>query len=215
MLQRDAIDLFSRLDIDGIELTLGKTDTAPAIKEEHKEYLRTLKQVSIHAPFKLMYEDTPEIRQLIVDINTLYHSINAKNIVIHPNQIDDYCLFAGMAYSTENLTPRAKTTIEDYAEVLQRFPQAGLTLDVGHAISHGPQELEQLIQRFGNRIVQIHFHDYKNGEDHVPFCQTDNPAKYSAVKQFGVPVVIEQNFPTLDMECLKREIDCVRNYFSK
>ena len=187
----------------------------PNISADKKAYLRSLRHVSIHAPFALSYTDTWETREIIQLIAELYHSVRAKNIVVHPNQIEDYRLFTGMAYSTENLTPHTSMTVDDYGAVLEQFPEAGLTLDVGHAFAHGPQELEQLIARFGQRVVQIHFHDCRNGNDHIPFCQTDNPAKYATVKKFDVPVVIEQNFSTLDHNLLRREIDCVREYFSK
>lgn len=214
-LQYRCINAFQKLDIDGIELTLGRTTWVPRINEEHRAYLKTLKHVSIHSPFGLAYIDNWDIKEHITLLKELYDSIGAKNIVVHPDQIEDYKLFAGMQYSTENLPPRKYVPHEEFDTLFTQFPELKLTLDVGHALRKSPEELEQLITKYKDKVVQIHFHDFRSGEDHQPFHTTDNPAKYAAVKQFSVPIVIEQKHSTFDMDFLKREIDFVRDYFNK
>lgn len=214
-LQYRCIEAFQKLDIDGIELTLGRTTLVPRINEEHRAYLKSLKHVSIHTPFGTAYTDTGDVKELITLLKELYDSICAKNIVIHPNQIEDYKLFAGMQYSTENLPPRKYVPHEKFDTLFNQFPELKLTLDVGHALWKSPEELEQLITKYKDKVVQVHFHDFRSREDHQPFHTTDNPAKYSAVKQFNVPIVIEEKHPTLNIDFLRREIDFVRDYFSR
>lgn len=242
------IDIIKKLEVDGIELTLGKGLERFNISEENVAYLRSLKRVSIHTPFDGKYEHTYESQKLIENLKEVYNRIDAKNIIIHPYQIEDYKLFEGMAYSTENMSKlkkfpmksneeltknypgtkllsltiyslddvkkTQKLPIELYEELFKKYEELKLTFDVGHALAHGKHELDAILNKFSDKIIQVHFHDMRYGEDHQQFYCTENPKKYERVKTLNVPIVIEEVFKKLDLDEVKKEIDCVRNYFN-
>ncbi len=241
------LDIAKKLDIDGIELTLGRSNEFN-VSGENIAYLNSLKRVSIHTPFDGKYEHTNESKKSIEHLKEVYTKVNAKNIIIHPYQIEDYKLFEGMVYSTENMSmlkrfPKMsndelskrypgtkllsltayslddvkktqKLPIELYEELFKKYNKLKLTFDVGHALAHGKQELETLLDKFFDKIVQVHFHDNKNGDDHRQFYNTDDPKKYECIKALNTPIVIEEVFQKLDLDEVKKEIDCVKNYFN-
>lgn len=248
-LTNKGLDIIKKFDVDGVELTLGRANRYNIISEENVAYLRTLKHVSIHTPFDGKYDCSNEGKESIAKLFELYIQINAKNIVIHPYQIEDYELFEGMNYSTENMSKLKKfpklsndelkkrypgtkllelTThslndvkrtqtlpLELYEELFKKYYKLKLTFDVGHALAHGKAELDTIMDKFSDKMVQVHFHDNRYGEDHQQFYQTNDPEKYERVKNLNIPIVIEEVFEKLDLDGVKKEIDCVRKYFNK
>lgn len=72
----------------------------------------------------------------------------------------------------ENMFPRSHSLIrpEDFDPVFDRFPDARLTLDIGHAnIGGGTERILAFIRRFSDRIGHIHASDNRGrDDDHLP-----------------------------------------------
>lgn len=72
----------------------------------------------------------------------------------------------------ENMFPGSLSLVqpEDFDEVFDRFPNAGLTLDTGHAhIGGGIERILSFIRRFPERIGHVHASDNRGrNDDHLP-----------------------------------------------
>lgn len=76
----------------------------------------------------------------------------------------------GVRLMIENL-PEGFNTVPQLAELLDPLPDLWLHLDIGHAnlmVSHNTTE--ELLQRFGRRLLHVHLHDNKGGHAdlHLP-----------------------------------------------
>jgi len=81
---------------DGIELCFADSQYLIDFKitEENLAYLRTLKYVSIHAPWLgIRYGDNERTFIVFQKINNLYHEAGAKNVVFHADFIDSFGAF--------------------------------------------------------------------------------------------------------------------------
>jgi hypothetical protein len=87
------ISYMRRFDIDGIEITLSCKEEVYDLKlsKRNIEWLKSLKYVSIHAPFALVRraKDNNEIIKQLDKISSIYKKINAKNVIIHPTDLPD------------------------------------------------------------------------------------------------------------------------------
>jgi sugar phosphate isomerase/epimerase len=80
---------------------------------------------------------------------------------------------SGCRICLENLFDRLTpfSAVDDFAAVLERWPQMGMTLDVGHAFmdGHGMDRILAFIDRFGERIGHVHISDnHGQRDDHLP-----------------------------------------------
>ncbi len=79
----------------------------------------------------------------------------------------------GVALCVENLFPRSRTLAgaRDFEELFSRFPDLGVTLDVGHAHlgSLGGERFEELARACGPRLRHLHASDnFGRHDDHLP-----------------------------------------------
>jgi sugar phosphate isomerase/epimerase len=72
----------------------------------------------------------------------------------------------------ENMFPRSFSLFraQDFDQVFERFPNASLTLDTGHAnIEGGTERILSFIRRFPDRIGHVHASDNRGrSDDHLP-----------------------------------------------
>ncbi|MBN2052486.1 TIM barrel protein [Candidatus Woesearchaeota archaeon] len=210
-----------KLDILGVELTMSTKEELLSFKmtDAQRQWLRNLDYVSIHAPFKLVRNSTDEndlIKQLDY-IRTVYREVNAKNVIIHPNDLPNIKILSkyDMHFSTENLPKKRHITIKNLERILKKYKGMGLCLDVAHAYSWSRNETERLIRHFRDNITQIHFSGMYKGKDHVPL-QSVSPTflkSISNVKELNVPIVIEEDIRIEDLEFVKKEISYIKSLF--
>lgn len=95
---------------------------------------------------------------------------------------------------------------EDFDEVFDRFPNAGLTLDTGHAyIGGGIERILSFIQRFPDRIGHVHVSDNRGrNDDHLPVGAgtIDFVKVVKALKEIGYDETITFEVFTTDREYL-------------
>ncbi|MDA8141431.1 MAG: sugar phosphate isomerase/epimerase [Desulfobacteraceae bacterium] len=109
----------------------------------------------------------------------------------------------------ENLFPRSHSLVrpEDFDLLFQKFPNARLTLDTGHAhIGGGTQRIVAFIERFAGRIGHLHASDnFGHNDDHLPIGAgtIDFPAVAQALKQIGYD-------DTITLEVFSRDRDYLR-----
>lgn len=114
---------------------------------------------------------------------------------------------AGVNVMVENL-PRNFNTATQLAELLDPLPQLGLHLDIGHTeLSVQTSSADELLARFGARIMHVHLHDNKGGDAdlHLPIGAgvIDIPRHLAALKKAGYDGTITLEVFTPDPYYLK------------
>lgn len=210
-----------KLDVNGFELTLSNEHELRCFKvsQENRKWLRSLDYVSIHAPFGLLTEsmDDDNVRSQLDIISSLYEDINAKNVIIHPNQLppSETLKKYNFKVSTENMPRRYGIGIVQMERVFSEHKRIGLCLDVSHAYQFSKNETRNLVNAFKKRITQIHLSGTYRNMDHLSLRQVSKNflASLEPIKELDVPIVIEESIPLRSIKFLKEEIAFIKKYF--
>ena len=210
-----------KLNTSGIELTFSTKEELYSFKvsENNKLWLKDLDYVSIHAPFKLMKksENDEEIIKQLTIITKLYNEFNAKNVIIHPEELplpeilDEF----DVDVSTENLPPKNHISICDLRKIFYTYPNISLCLDVSHAYRWSKYETGNLIEAFKNKISQIHLSGTYKNKEHQSLRNVTKEFIFSIqpIKKLHVPIVIEEDTNIKNLKFIKDEIKYIRNFF--
>lgn len=217
----ELVDYTKELDISGVEVTFASKEElyAFALSGDDKSWLRNLDYVSIHAPFRLISEsdNNEELIGQLDMIADLYKEINARNIVIHPDELpfpeilENYRLH----FSTENLPLLGSAGITDLRNVFDTYPEMKLCLDVSHAYLHSERETGYLVDAFSERISQVHFSGATEHADHLSLRQVTERfmSSIQPIKGLHVPIVIEEDIESKNLEEVREEIRCIKAIF--
>jgi hypothetical protein len=205
----DILDFVRTLDVQAVEVTYAYPEELDVeISPTNLAFLRGLKYKSIHAPFKYVFEDTPQTAAIVQKIKKLYDAIHADYVIMHPSKIKDMSIIKSLNALFENLEIGKGWTYNELKPFFQKH-QYGLCLDTTHAMSIDDNELDRLLT-FGDRIKEVHLSNY-TGETHTDFY---NSANYdhilSRIKKLHVPIIIEGALR--NDETMVKEIDFVRDY---
>jgi sugar phosphate isomerase/epimerase len=91
----------------------------------------------------------------------------------------------GVILALENLTKGTQSMCYDPAQmtdVLTRYPDLMMTLDIAHALQSGADNALEFINRLGDRIVNVHSGDIYNGFPHYPGYMNRNPENIKILK---------------------------------
>lgn len=214
------LDFIKPLDVAGVELTFSNKEELFAFQptKANVAWLKSLEHVTIHAPFWMCKPEfiEVEVEKQFEVISRLYRQLNAKNVVVHPEkELFDTDLLnqCDFRISTENLPQRKfKITNDDLAFYLEKFPNMGLCLDVAHAYLEGKDETSVLVDRFKDRISQIHFSGTFRRQDHqsLQIVSKNFLRSIKPIKNLPVPIVIEENMEVTDLETVAKEIEFIK-----
>ncbi len=115
----------------------------------------------------------------------------------------------GIYITIENMCPSDGwlSEPEEFEEVLEAFPDVGLTLDLGHANLLAPRNRSiEFVRRFGDRLRHLHVHDnFGLSDEHLPpLCgNVDFPSIFSAIKRSGYD-------GTMTLEVFSKDRDYLR-----
>jgi hypothetical protein len=216
------IDFVRKLDVSGVELTLATKEElySFSLSWKNKRWLRRLSYVTIHAPFRLFKdsENEKEVLNQIDEISRIYDNINAKNVIIHPEDDlfnSDILKNCEFELSTENLPRTSGVSISDLRKVLTKHPRMRLCLDVSHAYSWSKFETGKLIKAFKDRISQIHFSGTYRKRDHQSLrgVSKDFLLSIQPMKNLEVPLVMEEDIEPRSFQYVKEELEYIRNLF--
>jgi sugar phosphate isomerase/epimerase len=117
--------------------------------------------------------------------------LGAQKVVLHPGHIGGLALYVketamvlaneslasiigraqklGLCVCLENMFPKCRAFVEpaDFEDILHRFPDLMLTLDIGHANigACGSRRMLDFIEKFGARIGHLHISDNSGERD--------------------------------------------------
>lgn len=198
----EAADILTFTNASAIEFSaLRERELAPLIARVPK-YLRLLadRRITFHAPSKIEQLTETELIDQLLELSDGYYSI-----VVHPNIIEDaekWRIF-GSRLMIENMDVRkdfAQTAGQMY-KIFEELVEARLCLDIGHAIQVGTsvtplrptQILEELLDKFKNRLGQIHWSEVNRESVHcAPIPDTYvNLIKVRDKINRNVPIICE------------------------
>jgi hypothetical protein len=224
----DTMSLIDSLGIEGIEYTYGKYYAERPITKTDKKILLKRKDISLHTPFKLLkfpeniQKDTLDFEKIIQD----YKRVKAKRLVLHPDQIlNKQILKLGkennIQFITENLRKRhgndKKKTQERFGfeKVLNEHKSFGLCLDVAHSYSWSPKETKDIVEKWEDKIMQVHFSVTHYKKEHLPLTKASKNFLNSikCLRDLDVPIVIEEEMETMNKKWILKEIEQIKKLF--
>lgn len=211
---RRGLELNRRTGVEAVELSaLREGELFPLIEAIPSLDLSAFTYVSFHAPSKLTALDEPTL------LDALHSLPPAWPIVAHPEIItsDDWRSL-GSRLCIENMDNRKTTgrTLDEMAELLDRFPDAGFCLDVGHARQIDPtmNVAVAMLRAFDHRLRQLHVSEVGPRGEHLPMSRLAQIA-FARVATFlpeECPIVIESVVPE---EQIAAELQAVRFVFDR
>jgi Xylose isomerase-like TIM barrel len=170
----DLIAAASRVSTDAVELSALSEPELPALIAYLNQRARLrFRYVSVHAPVKDRKLDDAGSVGLLRKL-----PVWVRSIVVHPDallEVDAYCELGGRLV-LENMDDRKRTgrSADELEAVLDALPHAGFCLDVAHAHSIDPTMgiAQELLDRFGARLRQVHLSSLRGGQ-HVPLTEPD------------------------------------------
>jgi sugar phosphate isomerase/epimerase len=208
-----------KLDVSGVEITFASKEALYSFKlsKNDKSWLKSLDYISIHAPFNLVKEskNKEEVIKQLSAILKLYEDVNAKNVVIHPDDLPNLKILEKYKFniSTENLPPGRHITLSYLRKILNTYPNIRFCLDVSHAYTHSKYETNKLINAFKHKISQIHFSGTYRRRYHQSLRSVtgDFLSSIQHVKELSVPIIIEESIETKSLKFVKEEIAYIKN----
>lgn len=219
------VEFVNNLNVDGIEYTYGKHYDERPLSRLDESILLSKKDVSMHVPFKIFRKpetfdkDIIDFKNIILD----YKKVNAKRLVIHPNQIsnDELLSFGrkqGVQYITENLRKRhgndkhKQHQQRDFETILNQHKDFGLCLDISHAYSWSQNETKYITETWKDKIMQIHFSitHYTKGHLGTTSASKNFIKSIKCINELNVPIIIEEDMNTINKKTILNEIKSIR-----
>ncbi len=191
--------LFAKKHFDFVEITLDKdleiysTDFVQKIQER---LLGFPVLGHIHWEYELL--ENGVTNQKIIKSIDIFEKLGCKKITIHPSSIfsmykninaikhyNDYCLAKDILLCVENVEKGDFRGANIFEMMFDKLPEIGVTLDTGHALLIGRNELDKFFGLAKN-LEHIHLHDARNGHDHLGFIkETDLKGILNQIQNLG------------------------------
>jgi len=180
------------------------------------DYLNSLDYLSLHLPFRFTYKNDRETEDFIGDVLCFCKKASVKNLVIHPNRIEDFSVISllkasGIKVSFEILGKGKGVTLKDYDRLLCDFNDTMIVLDVTHALTHSYEHLDYLVSWLGRngRLSEIHVSNYSDGKEHTPVNR--DRKLVGKIEHFNVPFIIEVTYSPGDLKSSGRDFTFLRD----
>jgi hypothetical protein len=199
---------------DAIELSaLREGELQPLIDALPSLDLASFTHVSVHAPAGMIQLDDASLAELLSRLPGNWP------VIVHPTVIGEAEPWRGLGarLCIENMDRRKPgRTVEELESVFAELDEARFCLDLGHAAQIDPSlgEARKMIDRFGERLVQLHVSRLGPGCEHLPL---DEDAARSFRSLTGrIPseagLIIESEVGSADVAL---EIERVREVFGR
>jgi hypothetical protein len=153
--------------------------------------------ISVHGPSK-GWDGTPAA--LVAALAAIPAQVDG--IVMHPETLGDAAAFAALGERLwlENMDTRKSDarTVDELARYFTLLPAARFCFDIAHAQLNDPTMglAHELLDAFGDRLVEVHVSSIEMGGTHVPLRAADAEAFAPVLERCtGVPWVLEAPLP--------------------
>ncbi|HEX8392600.1 MAG TPA: hypothetical protein VF665_09620 [Longimicrobium sp.] len=209
-----ALDMLEPHATGAVELSaLRARELRPLLAAIPSLDLSAYHHVTLHGPSAFSPTEEREVAGLLAP-----WAAQGWTIVVHPDSIRDFRLWAGFgaSLSIENMdarNPCGRTTGELHA-VFARLPHASFCLDLAHARQLDPSmhEARRLLGAFGERLSHVHVSELDAQSRHVRLSEAAVQA-YEQVAELiplDTPVIIEAPVSASQIEAeLERSLRAV------
>lgn len=182
------------------------------------KYLTCLDYVSIHAPWvDIRYGDNQVCQKTMEKIERLYQQVQAKNVVFHPLEVDDWSVFKlcrfNCSIENEDCRKPAFKYPSEMREIFQNNPNLRFTFDFAHALTVGEDSVASFLSL--GELAEIHFsYHHKKRAGHRFLHQHINTKILKLLQLLPevVPLVIEGVMERPDQhESVRSEIALAAN----
>ncbi len=220
--RNDLIEKLRKFSPMGIELSFAypKYLLNFDINKNNLEYLQSLGFNSIHAPWEdITYGENKISKEVLQKISELYKQINARNVVFHKEQIEDYnsIISNNFISSIENDDwKKPRHNVEDIKSILDKNKKLKFTLDFAHALSVSSSDIAEYINYFKDKLIEIHLSIVNKDSEEHDFLHKYDSAEIrnllQPLKTVFVPVILEAAVSNLEeMKFIKKEIEYIKN----
>lgn len=192
---RRALQMLADKDVNAVELSaLRQHELAPLVEQLGQLELAHFRYISFHAPSAI----ERSFESIALD---LLSKVAARNwpIIVHPDAMHTPSAWAclGDCLCIENMDKRKPIgqTATDLAKFFDALPNASLCFDIGHARQVDPtmSEAWAILQRFRNKIKQLHVSEVNTQSKHDPISLESILAfqKVSHLLPAEAPIILE------------------------
>lgn len=192
---RAALEALIAANVRAVELSaLRLSELQPLIESLETLDLSRFEYVSVHAPSSFAESDESETVKCLREFTN-----RGWPVIVHPDVIrhPEMWVELGGALLIENMDRRKEIgrTAAELDEIMTALPAAGVCLDLGHARQVDPTMTEALllVERFGNRIRQLHVSEVNEQSHHDPISAGSIDAFRSISDRLpmDIPVILE------------------------
>jgi hypothetical protein len=167
--------------------------------------------ISIHSP-NLQWDWVAE--KILWKIRLLIKKINLKNIVIHPDRLEDFSIFKkfkDLPLSIENMDNDKSfwKSIHDIWPILDKYKSLWLTLDLQHCfVNDNSMKLaDDFHDKYWDRIVEYHISWYGKKYSHYKLFKTQQDIIIDSLKLKEIPIIIESSLD--EVGDIHKELDYI------
>lgn len=192
---RRGLELVRRYNLPVVELSaLRDAELVPLLDSLDGLDLSPYEYVSVHAPSRWSSVSEANAARLLRGLLP-----RQWPIIVHPDAIEDDSAWDGFGewLCVENMDKRKPIgrTADELGRVFDRFPDASLCFDIGHARQVDPtmSQAATILRCHGNRLRQVHLSEVNSRSGHDPISYTAMRAfrKVAHLIPEDVPVVLE------------------------
>jgi len=206
---RRGVGMLLDKDIHCLELSaLREYELDPLLDSLDELNLAQFEYVAIHAPSGF----SPEREKLIVDRLAEVVLPREWPVILHPDAVHNADLWRrlGRFLCIENMDKRKPIgrTADELAQVFNRFPEATLCFDIGHArqVDTTMTEAYLILTSYRDRLQQVHMSEVNTRSKHDPLSVTSILAFQDMADLIPpeIPIILETPVPE---EQIIREIE--------
>ena len=190
-----ALALLRREGVRTVELSaLRRSELTSLVDHLPRLDLGGFSFVSFHAPSRFELADEYAVTASLRTVTAF-----GIPVVVHPDTMytDDLWRSFGASIYIENMDKRKPVgrTAAELKSLFERFPEAGLCFDIGHARQVDPTMLEayRILDRYGDRLKQVHMSEVNTASHHDPISRYAILAfqKVAGLIPASVPIILE------------------------
>ncbi|MFO7838559.1 MAG: sugar phosphate isomerase/epimerase family protein [Desulfosalsimonadaceae bacterium] len=201
---RHALDRFGMDLVCHLPTFVSTADLTDTIREASiQETLQSMRLAAELGALKAVLHPS-----FIRGLGAMLPDLSQKHAMDSMNRLLNEAERLNLRVCVENLFPRSFSLVrpEDFDPVLNRFSNARVTLDTGHAhIDGGTERILAFIRRFPDRIAHVHASDNRGrDDDHLPIGAgtIDFVGVVKALKEIGYDETITLEVFSKDREYL-------------
>lgn len=216
---QEKIEFFQKLGCNALEVGGLHFERFPLFTETfEKVNYNKFSYRSFHAPCRkngerIIYQNDQPTREILDEISALHKMISFSLIVLHPDQVKDWGVFADyqLPWAIENMDNRKASckTVADIKNIFQKF-DGKLVVDVNHCFSNDPtmKLATDFFREFDNKIAEVHLAGFAGY--HEPLFLTKQDFIMAAITKKNIPIIIESVCNT--KEEYEQEYNYVKDY---